>query len=229
MKQVFIKNGAAVVEDVPAPAAAPGEVLVRVANSCISVGTEMSGLQATSEPIWKRAARRPNKVLNAIKMLLTRGVDETVNIVRGQISAGSILGYSAAGTVVGLGAGVEDIEIGDRVACPPAPNRRFGAIALQGVRRAEPTLGETFVVVGLGLIGQLTAQMLKANGCRVISIDLDPRRVELAKSKPRKSPSRWNRPYRPPANPKLGRGSSVKHQTLTKTTESARCAASSER
>jgi hypothetical protein len=78
LKQVFIK-GAAVVEDVPAPAAAPGEVLVRVANSCISVGTEMSGLQATSEPIWKRAARRPDKVLNAIKMLLTRGVDETVN------------------------------------------------------------------------------------------------------------------------------------------------------
>jgi hypothetical protein len=83
LKQVFIKNGAAVVEDVPAPAAAPGEVLVRVANSCISVGTEMSGLQATSEPIWKRAARRPAKVLNAIKMLLTRGVDETVN-QRGQ-------------------------------------------------------------------------------------------------------------------------------------------------
>ena len=101
MKQVFIKNGAAVVEDVPAPAAAPGEVLVRVAYSCISVGTELSGLQATSEPTWKRAARRPDKVLKVFSMLFTRGVDETVNIVRGQISAGSVLGYSAAGTVVG--------------------------------------------------------------------------------------------------------------------------------
>ena len=210
MKQVFIKNGAAVVEDVPAPAAAPGEVLVRVAYSCISVGTELSGLQATSEPTWKRAARRPDKVLKVFSMLFTRGVDETVNIVRGQISAGSVLGYSAAGTVVGLGAGVEDIDIGARVACAgaqaahhaevirvprnlvaPIPDAvtiedaatmTLGAIALQGVRRAEPTLGETFVVVGLGLIGQLTAQMLKANGCRVIGIDLDPRRVELAKS-----------------------------------------------
>jgi D-arabinose 1-dehydrogenase-like Zn-dependent alcohol dehydrogenase len=161
----------------------------------------MSGLQATSEP-WKRAARRPDKVLNAIKMLLTRGVDETVNIVRGQISAGSILGYSAAGTVVGLGAGVEDIEIGDRVACAGAQSA-LRCYRPAGVRRAEPTLGETFVVVGLGLIGQLTAQMLKANGCRVISIDLDPRRVELAKSKPRKSPSRWNRPYRRPPTPSL--------------------------
>lgn len=210
MKQVFIKNGAAVVEDVPAPNAAAGEVLVRVVNSCISVGTEMSGLQATSEPVWKRAARRPDKVLSAIKMLLTRGVDETVNIVRGQISAGSVIGYSAAGTVIGLGAGVEDIDIGERVACAgaqaahhaevirvprnlvaripaavsieDAATMTLGAIALQGIRRAEPTLGETLVVVGLGLIGQLTAQMLKANGCRVIGIDLDPRRVELAKS-----------------------------------------------
>jgi len=82
-----------------------GEVLVRVAYSCISVGTELSGLQATSEPTWKRAARRPDKVLKVFCMLFTRGFDETVNIVRGQIGAGSVLGCSAAGTVVGLGAG----------------------------------------------------------------------------------------------------------------------------
>lgn len=210
MKQVFIKNGAAVVEDVPAPSAEAGEVLVRVASSCISVGTEMSGVQAASQPIWKRAARRPDKVLKAIHMMFTRGVDETVNIVRGQISAGSIVGYSAAGTVVGVGAGVEDIDIGERVACAGAQSAHhaevirvprnlvasvpdavsiedaatmtLGAIALQGVRRAEPTLGETFAVVGLGLLGQLTSQMLKANGCRVIGIDLDSRRVALAKS-----------------------------------------------
>ena len=181
-----------------------------MASSCISVGTEMSGVQAASEPIWKRAARRPDKVLKAIHMVFTRGVDETVNIVRGQIGAGSILGYSAAGTVVGVGAGVEDIDIGERVACAgaqsahhaevirvprnlvaPVPDAvsiedaatmTLGAIALQGVRRAEPTLGETFAIVGLGLLGQLTSQMLKANGCRVIGIDLDTRRVELAKS-----------------------------------------------
>ena len=208
MKQAFIKNGAVAVENVPAPVAQPGEVLVRVANSCISVGTEMSGVQAASEPLWKRAARRPDKVFKAINMMLTRGLDETMNIVRGQIGAGNIIGYSAAGTVIGLGAGVEDLEIGERVACAGAQSAHhaeiirvprnlvasvpdkvssedaatmtLGAIALQGIRRANPTLGETFVIVGLGLIGQLTLQMLKANGCRVVGIDLDPRRVDIA-------------------------------------------------
>ena len=228
MKQVFIKNGAAVVEDVPAPAAAPGEVLVRVANSCISVGTEMSGLQATSEPIWKRAARRPDKVLNAIKMLLTRGVDETVNIVRGQISAGSILGYSAAGTVAGLGAGVEDIEIGDRVACAGAQSAlRCYRPAGRPARRAD--LGRDIRCGRARSYWSADSANAQSQWLSRDQHQFDPRRVELAKSKPRKSPSRWNRPYRPPANPKLGRGSSVKHQTLTKTTESARCAALSER
>ena len=209
MKQVFIKNGDAVVETVPAPRPQLGEVLVRVRRSCISVGTEMSGLQASNQPIWKRALKRPDKVLKALNMMATRGVAETMNIVQGQLNAGLVVGYSAAGTVVALGDGVDDLEIGDRVACAgaqsahhaeiirvprnlvvPVPDEvsfddaatvTVGAIALQGVRRAEPTLGETFVVVGLGLIGQLTAQMLKANGCNVVGIDVAPERIERAK------------------------------------------------
>ncbi|MEM9684622.1 MAG: oxidoreductase, partial [Pseudomonadota bacterium] len=79
MKQVFIRNGEAVVEDVPAPRPEPGEVLVRVRRSCISVGTEMSGLQASDQPIWKRALKRPDKVIKALNMMATRGVTETMN------------------------------------------------------------------------------------------------------------------------------------------------------
>lgn len=208
MKQVFIRNGRAVVEDVPAPRPEPGEVLVRVRRSCISVGTEMSGLQATNQPIWKRALTRPDKVVKALNMMATRGVAETMNIVKGQINAGLVVGYSAAGTVAALGDGVDDLEVGDRVACAGAQAAHHaeiirvprnltvavpdavsfddaatvtvGAIALQGVRRAAPTLGETFVVVGLGLIGQLTVQMLKANGCNVIGIDVAADRVARA-------------------------------------------------
>jgi hypothetical protein len=225
LKQVFIKYGAAVVEDVPAPAAAPGEVLVRVANSCISVGTEMSGLQATSEPIWKRAARRPDKVLNAIKMLLTRGVDETVNIVRGQISAGSILGYSAAGTVVGLGAGV-DIEIGDRVAraqsalrCyrpagPPARRADLGRDIRCGRARSYWSADSANAQSQWLSRDQHRSRSAPRGACEIQATEI-AFAVEQAVSAA--------------ANPKLGRGSSVKHQTLTKTTESARCAASSER
>jgi hypothetical protein len=225
LKQVFIKYGAAVVEDVPAPAAAPGEVLVRVAHSCISVGTEMSGLQATSEPIWKRAARRPDKVLNAIKMLLTRGVDETVNIVRGQISAGSILGYSAAGTVVGLGAGV-DIEIGDRVAraqsalrCyrpagPPARRADLGRDIRCGRARSYWSADSANAQSQWLSRDQHRSRSAPRGACEIQATEI-AFAVEQAVSAA--------------ANPKLGRGSSVKHQTLTKTTESARCAASSER
>jgi Alcohol dehydrogenase GroES-like domain len=228
LKQVFIKNGAAVVEDVPAPAAAPGEVLVRVANSCISVGTEMSGLQATSEPIWKRAARRPDKVLNAIKMLLTRSVDETVNIVRGQISAGSILGYSAAGTVVGLGAGVEDIEIGDRVACAGAQSAlRCYRPAGRPARRAD---------LGRDIRCGRARSYWSADSANAQSQWLS-RDQHRSRSAPRGACEiqateiafAVEQAVSAAANPKLGRGSSVKHQTLTKTTESARCAASSER
>ncbi len=208
MKQVFIRSGSARVEDVPAPSPADGEVLVRVRNSCISVGTEMSGVRASGDPLWKRAMKRPDKVVKALNMMATKGVQETMNVVRGQIDAGLVVGYSAAGEVIALGSDVNDLAVGDRVACAGAQSAHhaeiirvprnlvvpipgdvtfedaatvtMGAIALQGVRRAEPTLGEAFVVVGLGLLGQITVQLLKANGCCVIGLDLDPGRVARA-------------------------------------------------
>ena len=208
MKQVLIRQGKATVEEVPAPMVEAGTVVVRVDHSCISVGTEMSGVRASALPLWKKALKQPEKVGRVVKMALTEGVGRTRRVVEGQISQGGPTGYSAAGTVLEVGEGIDDLRPGDRVACAgaqfahhagivrvprnlvvPVPEGlglaeastvTLGAIALQGVRRASPTLGESFVVIGLGLLGQLTVQMLRANGCRVIGTDLDRARIALA-------------------------------------------------
>lgn len=208
MKQVLVKSGQAIVEEVPAPRAEKGTVLVRVDHSCISIGTEMSGMRASGVPLWKRAIRNPEKVLKVFEMVATQGVGKTRAVVEGKLQSGDPTGYSVAGTVLAVGEGVTDIAPGQRVACAgaqsahhaevvrvtrnltvPVPDEvslahastvTLGAIAMQGVRRANPTLGETFVVVGLGILGQLTVQMLKANGCRVIGTDLDESRIALA-------------------------------------------------
>ncbi|MBE0447657.1 MAG: bi-domain-containing oxidoreductase [Actinobacteria bacterium] len=208
MKQVLIKQGQAVVEDIPAPQIEAGTVLVQVDHSCISVGTEMSGVKTSGLPLWKRALKQPNNVKKALQMVATQGLAHTRSVVEGKLTAGQPTGYSAAGIVLEVGEGIDDIKPGDRVACAgaqcahhaevirvprnltvPIPDAlgfaeastvTLGAIALQGVRRAQPTLGETFVVIGLGILGQLTAQLLKANGCRVIGTDLDRARVRIA-------------------------------------------------
>ncbi len=208
MKQVFFRQGEVVVEEVPPPAAEGGCVLVRSAYSCLSPGTELSGMRASGRPLWARVFSEPGKVRKAVEMVRTRGLSETLRTVRERTEAALPTGYSASGTVVAVGDGVADLRVGDRVACagaehafhaevirvprnlcaivpaelglPAAASVTLGAIALQGLRRAQPTLGETFAVIGLGLLGQLTAQLLKANGCRVIAMDIDRARVERA-------------------------------------------------
>lgn len=210
MKQVLIKKGQAFVEDVPAPDVDKGTVLVQVLYSCISVGTEMSGIKTTSLPLWKRALQQPENVKKVVESVKTLGLEKTRQLVQGQLEAGNVTGYSAAGIVIAKGVDVDNLSIGDMVACAGAQSAHhaeiinvpknltvkvpegistrdastvtLGSIALQGIRRANPTLGETFVVVGLGILGQLTVQMLKANGCNVVGIDLDPKRIELAKT-----------------------------------------------
>jgi len=208
MKQVLVRQGQAVVEEVPAPLVEPGTVLVRVKRSCISVGTEMSGLRVSGVPLWKRALAEPDQVRKALHMVATQGLAHTRSVVEGKLQAGNPTGYSAAGEVFDVGEGVDDLWVGDRVACagsqyanhaeivrvprnlvvaiPPgldfdvASTVTLGSIALQGVRRVQPTLGETFVVLGLGILGQLTVQLLRANGCRVIGTDLDRARIVLS-------------------------------------------------
>ena len=208
MKQVLIRQGQAVVEEIPAPQVEPGTVLVRVDHSCISIGTEMSGIKTSSLPLWKRALKQPENVKKVVEMAVSQGVSRTTSVIQGRLSSGQPTGYSAAGTVLEVGEGIDDLQPGARVACagaqcahhaeiirvprnltvPIPDNLEFGvastvtlgAIALQGVRRAQPTLGEVFVVLGLGILGQLTAQMLKANGCKVIGTDLDRKRIAIA-------------------------------------------------
>lgn len=208
MKQVLIKQGRAIVEEVPAPGVEPGTVLVAVDHSCISVGTELAGMRASQTPLWRRALKNPDKVLAVLKMAATQGVGHTRDVVEGRLQSGDPTGYSASGVVLAVGEGVSDIAPGERVACAgaqyahhaeivrvprnlvvPVPEGvslahastvTLGAIALQGIRRADPTLGESFVVIGLGILGLLTVQILKANGCRVIGSDLDEGRVALA-------------------------------------------------
>ena len=208
MKQVLIKAGAAVVEDVPAPQVGSKNILVQVSHSCISAGTEMAGVKMSGLPLYQRALKQPENVKRVFDMVADEGIRRTMDRVSGKLAAGSATGYSAAGVVIQTGDLVEGFSVGDRVACAGAgvanhaeiidvpvnlavkipsgletdiaSTITLGAIAMQGVRRAQPTLGESVVVVGLGILGQITAQILSANGCRVIGVDLDAKRVQLA-------------------------------------------------
>ncbi|MFQ5409893.1 MAG: bi-domain-containing oxidoreductase, partial [Anaerolineales bacterium] len=210
MKQVFFDGkGTLQLQDVPAPTCGRGQVLVRAAYSLISSGTESTALSGGGSLV-KQALRRPDLVRRTLRYAARQGVRATVGLVRSATSDWFPLGYSAAGEVVEVGADVSSFAVGDRVACagagyanhaefiavprnlvvkvpPGVPLREacfatVGAIALQGVRRAEPTLGETVVVVGTGLIGLLTAQLLRAHGCRVICTDLAGDRLQAARA-----------------------------------------------
>jgi predicted dehydrogenase/threonine dehydrogenase-like Zn-dependent dehydrogenase len=210
LKQVLQnrKDGAPSVVDVPVPALQKGRVLVRTAASLISSGTERAAVEMLGKGLVQEARDRPDLVRAVMEKARKEGLLNTFSAVRDKLSAATALGYSAAGIVIGVGDDVTDFRIGDRVACAgvgfashaeaiSVPRNlcvelptgvsfeagafgTLGAIALQGVRLAEPTLGESVVVIGLGLVGHLTLQLLKANGCRVLGIDLDAERVKLA-------------------------------------------------
>jgi polar amino acid transport system substrate-binding protein len=202
-----LKTGEGVVADVPAPSVRRGHVLVRAAASLVSAGTERAFVELGRKGLLGKARERPDLVKKVFEKVRSEGMLGTLRAVREKLDESHALGYSAAGIVVKVGEDVTEFRAGDRVACagtgyathaellsvpknlcvrlPDAVDfesgafATLGAIALQGVRLAEPTLGESVVVIGLGLIGQLTAQLLKANGCRVFGVDLDASRVEL--------------------------------------------------
>lgn len=209
MKQLIIQNGQVIVADVPAPIAQPGQILVKVAYSLISIGTEMSAVTSSGKSLVQRAVEQPEKVKQVFQNIRQVGLRKTLDRVTNKLSEATPIGYSCAGVVIAVGEGISDINIGDQVACAgaglanhaevvliprnllvkiptgctqkQAASVTLGAIALQGVRRAEPRLGDMVAVVGLGLLGQITVQLLKANGCQVIGLDLDQRRVDTAR------------------------------------------------
>ena len=210
MKQVLQnrKTGRPFVGEVPVPALQRGRVLVRTVASLISAGTERAAVELVSKGLVQEARQRPDLVKAVVAKVKNEGILSTFASVRDKMAASQALGYSAAGIVAAVADDVSEFQIGDRVACAgvgfashaevlSVPKNlcvhlpedvsfesgaygTLGAIALQGVRLAEPTLGESVVVIGLGLVGQLTVQLLKANGCRVFGLDLDQSRVALA-------------------------------------------------
>lgn len=203
------RTGEIAVTDVPPPAVQRGRVLVRTATSLISAGTERATVELGKRSLLGKARERPDLVRQVLQKVKVEGIQATINAVQAKLDSKVALGYSAAGIVLAIGEDVEGLRSGDRVACAGAgfashaeilsvPRNlcvripdgvefneaafgTLGAISLQGVRLAEPTLGEAVVVIGLGLIGQLTVQLLRASGCRVFGVDPDLHRVELAK------------------------------------------------
>jgi predicted dehydrogenase/threonine dehydrogenase-like Zn-dependent dehydrogenase len=195
--------------DVPAPICRAGGVLVRTAYSLVSSGTERMKVSQARMSLWQKAKARPDKVKQVLQSVRQVGLRETYNKVKERLDSLTPLGYSLAGYVEEVGAGLDDFEPGQAVACagegiachaeyvfvprnlcvpvpagvalPDAAFATVGAIAIQGVRQANVGLGDSVLVIGLGLLGLLGVQILKAAGCRVIGVDVDPAKCELAR------------------------------------------------
>jgi predicted dehydrogenase/threonine dehydrogenase-like Zn-dependent dehydrogenase len=197
------------VSEVPAPKLLTGSVLVRTAASLVSAGTERASSEFASKNLLQKARMRPDLVREVLNKISRDGLVATISTVRSRLDQPSALGYSSAGTVVAVGEGVTDISPGDRVACAGAghavhaefacvprllvariPSQAvtfdeaafttLGAVALHGVRNADAKLGDIVAVIGLGLLGQLTVQILKAAGCCVLGMDISAERAQLA-------------------------------------------------
>ncbi len=215
MKQVLqhARTGEIEIAEVPAPQLLPNCVLVRVAASVVSAGTERASAEFAGKNLLQKAKSRPDLVREVIGKVQRDGLFSAWQNARSRLDQPQAPGYSSAGTIIAAGDGVTDLQPGDRVACAgagfavhaevacvprllvarvPARNvgeevpfdeaafATLGAVALHGVRTAEVKLGDSVAVIGLGLLGHLTVQLLKAAGCRVLGMDIDKSRAELA-------------------------------------------------
>lgn len=207
MKQILqnIRNGDTRVVDIPVPEAGRGQVLIKTSRTLVSAGTERMLVEFGKAGWIDKARQQPDKVRLVLDKIKTDGLLPTVEAVFNKLNQPLPLGYCNVGRVVNMGVGASGFDVGDRVIsngkhaevvsvpfnlCAKVPDSVsddeaaftvLGAIALQGIRLVQPTLGETVVVTGLGLVGLLTVQLLRAHGCRVLGLDFDPVKLELAK------------------------------------------------
>ncbi|MDZ4177647.1 MAG: zinc-binding alcohol dehydrogenase, partial [Coriobacteriia bacterium] len=206
MRQVIqdLAHGDTRVESVPVPAVEAGQLLIQTSASLVSAGTERMLVDFGRANLVQKALQQPERVRQVLHKARTDGLLTTAAAVRSKLDTLIPLGYCNAGTVIAVGEGVRGFKTGDRVVsngphaevvrvpqnlCALIPDSVsdddaafavLGSVALQGLRLADPTLGESFVVTGLGLVGLLTVQLLQANGCRVLGIDTNAARIELA-------------------------------------------------
>jgi predicted dehydrogenase len=205
LKQLLqsLKDGSTTVAEIPAPRCGQGQVLVQTAISLVSAGTERMLVEFGKRNLIQKARSQPDKVNQVLEKARTDGIAATLDAVRSKLDQPLALGYCNVGRIVESRAA--GFAVGDRVVsngkhaeivavpknlCARIPDKVsdeaasftvLAAIGLQGIRLSQPSLGECVVVTGLGLIGLLTVQMLRAQGCRVMGIDFDPARLELAR------------------------------------------------
>lgn len=209
MKQLLqnMRDGKTAVVDVPDPLPRPGTALVRTAASLVSAGTERMVVEFAEKNLVGKAQSRPDLVRQVLDKARREGILPTIQAAFNRLDQPMSLGYSSAGTIIALGDGMQGFEVGDRVACAGAGHAvhaelavvprnllykipdnidfesasfaTLGAIALQGFRLAQPQVGEQVAVIGLGLLGLLSAGIAHTAGCEVFGIDLDPKRVAL--------------------------------------------------
>ena len=206
MKQIIqdLKSGATILEEVPAPMVKSGYVLIKTTRSLVSLGTERMLVEFGKANLIDKARQQPDKVKQVLDKIKTDGLQPTLEAVFNKLGQPLPLGYCNVGKVVAVGRGVTEFHVGDRVAsngnhaeyvCVPqnlvakipdnvsddeAAFTVIGSIGLEGIRLLKPELGETIVVVGLGLIGLMVAQLLRANGCRVVGVEFDQAKLDLA-------------------------------------------------
>ncbi len=208
MKQIIqdLKSGQTILEEIPVPQVKAGSVLIKTTRTLVSLGTERMLVEFGKANLIDKARQQPDKVKQVLDKIKTDGLQPTLEAVFNKLGQPLPLGYCNVGRVVAVGRGVTEFIVGDRVAsngnhaeyvCVPknlvakipdnvsddqAAFTVIGSIGLQGIRLANPQLGESVVVIGLGLIGLVTAQLLKANGCNVIGVDFDQQKIDIAAS-----------------------------------------------